>query len=274
MATAHPEQQPLNADSSPPGAVVVPTYNEAENIERLVQQILALGLDLRVIVVDDNSPDGTGAIADSLAAADSHVQVVHRSGKLGLGTAYIAGFKKALGEGAPFAMSMDADFSHDPSYIPAMVEMSKSRELVIGSRYVAGGGTRDCTAPRKALSRGANMFAKVLLGLKAHDCTAGFRCYRRHVLESIEMDTIFSSGYSFLIEMMYRCQKKGFSVGEVPIIFVNRQRGASKISRTEIYKAMYTVLRLRWNKLPWDIFVRMYHRRQAAQQSKLPGAAK
>ena len=133
-----------------------------------------------------------------------------------------------------------------------MVEMSRTRDLVIGSRYVPGGGTSGCTAPRKALSHGANLFAKVTLGLKAHDCTAGFRCYRRHVLEAIELDTIFSSGYSFLIEMLYRCQKKGYTVGEVPIIFVNRQRGASKISRTEILKAMYTVLRLRWPHLPWD----------------------
>jgi glycosyltransferase involved in cell wall biosynthesis len=244
------------------GAVVVPTYNEAENIERLVTQILGLGLDLRVIVVDDNSPDGTGQIADRLAAADSHVQVVHRQGKLGLGTAYIAGFKRGIADGMPIILSMDADFSHNPRYIPAMVEMSETYDLVIGSRYVKGGGTEDCTALRKLLSRGANLFAKLGLGLKAHDCTAGFRCYRRHVLEAIELDTIFSSGYSFLVEMIYRCQKKGFSVGETPIIFVNRQRGASKISRLEIIKAVYTVVRLRWNRLPWDAIVAFYHRRR------------
>jgi glycosyltransferase involved in cell wall biosynthesis len=256
------------------GAVIVPTYNESENIETLVTQILDLGLGLRVIVVDDNSPDGTGNIVERLAGANSRVACVHRSGKLGLGTAYIAGFKKALAEGAPFAMSMDADFSHDPKYIPAMVEMIRSRDLVIGSRYVKGGGTRDCTAPRKLLSRGANTFAKVMLGLKAHDCTAGFRCYRRAVLEAIEMDTIFSSGYSFLIEMLSRCEKKGFTVGEVPIVFVNRQRGASKISRTEIIKAMYTVVRLRWTRLPWDAIVGVYHRRRAAQEAKLRGVSK
>lgn len=245
------------------GAVVVPTYNEAENIERLVSQILALGLDLQVIVVDDNSPDGTGQIVDRLAAADAYVRAIHRPGKLGLGTAYIAGFKQAIASGIPLILSMDADFSHDPRYLPAMVEMASTCELVIGSRYMAGGGTRDCTAARKLLSRGANAFAKVTLGLKAGDCTAGFRCYRRYVLEAIELDTIFSSGYSFLIEMIARVQRKGFTIGEVPIVFQNRLRGASKISRLEIVKAVYTVLRLRWTRLPWDAIVAFYHRRQA-----------
>jgi len=260
----------MSAEKAPPfewrGAVVVPTYNEAENIERLISQILALDLDLQVIVVDDNSPDGTGQIVDRLAATDPRVRVVHRAGKLGLGTAYIAGFKQAISANMPLILSMDADFSHDPSYLPAMVEMAQTRELVIGSRYVPGGGTRDCTAPRKLLSRGANLFAKVMLGLKAQDCTTGFRCYRRYVLESIELDTIFSSGYSFLIEMITRVQKKGFSIGEVPIVFVNRQRGASKISRLEIIKAVYTVLRLRWTRLPWNAIVALYHRRNAAKK--------
>jgi dolichol-phosphate mannosyltransferase len=249
------------------GAVVIPTYNEAENIERLVKQILDLGLGLQVIVVDDNSPDGTGSIVDGLAATDQQVSVVHRAGKLGLGTAYIAGFKKALVDGAPIVFSMDADFSHDPKYLPAMVEKSRADDLVIGSRYVPGGGTSGCTTPRKALSQGANLFAKTLLGLKAKDCTAGFRCYRRQVLETIDLDSIFSSGYSFLIEMLNRCEKKGFTVGEVPIIFVNRQRGASKISRTEILKAMYTVMRLRWPALPWNRLVAVYHRAQPSPSS-------
>ncbi len=257
------------------GAVIVPTYNEAENIERLVTQILGLGLNLQVIVVDDNSPDGTGQIADRLAAADEHVSVVHRAGKLGLGTAYIAGFKTAIERGAPLVLSMDADFSHDPGYIPAMVDLVASYDLVIGSRYAKGGGARDCTFMRRMLSRGANLFAKINLGLKAHDCTAGFRCYRRHVLEAIELDTIFSSGYSFLVEMLYRCQKKGFTVGEVPIIFVNRQQGASKISRMEIFKAVYTVLRLRFTHLPWDALLAIYRRRRrSAQESRRRGTIK
>lgn len=267
-------QENATITSQQRGAVVVPTYNERENIEALVTQILALGLDVNIVVVDDNSPDGTGQIADDLAAAHPLVQVIHRKGKLGLGTAHIAGFKKALAQGAPFIMSMDADFSHNPRYIPAMVEMARSRDVVIGSRYVRGGGTQGCTLPRKFLSRGANLFAKTLLGLTAEDCTAAFRCYRRPVLEGIELDTIFSSGYSFVIEMLYRCQKKHFSVGEVPIVFVNRQHGASKISRTEIFKAMYTVLRLRWPSLPWSNLAAAYKRRQATHQGKMGGQSK
>jgi glycosyltransferase involved in cell wall biosynthesis len=233
-------------------AVVVPTYNEAENIELLAQQLLALPLNLRVIVVDDNSPDGTGAILDRLAAEDGRVQPVHRPGKLGLGTAHIAGFKRALEAGAQLVVSMDADFSHDPRYIPDMVEKMRECDLVIGSRYVRGGGTRHCTLPRKFLSWGANAFAKTVLGLRAKDCTAGFRCYRREVLERVGLDQIFSNGYSFLIEMLYRTERLGYRVGEVPIIFENRQRGTSKISRKEIAKALYTVLRLRFRRLPWE----------------------
>lgn len=233
-------------------AVVIPTYNEAENIEPLVARLLALPLPLRVIVVDDNSPDGTGDIVDRLAAADGRVIPIHRPAKLGLGTAHIAGFRRALADGAQVIVSMDADFSHDPRYIPAMVDRMGACDLVIGSRYVRGGGTRFCTLPRKLLSWGANAFAKAMLGLRARDCTAGFRCYRREVLERVGLDEIFSEGYSFLIEMLYRTQRLGYRVGEVPIIFENRRRGASKVSRREIYRALYTVLRLRFRRLPWE----------------------
>lgn len=226
--------------------VIVPTYNEKENLEPLVQQLLAQPLDLGVIVVDDNSPDGTGNIADRLATEHpSRIQVIHRAGKLGLGTAYIAGFRRALDEGADFIITMDADFSHPPEKIPEMVaKAQQGYDLVIGSRYVRGGRAVECTLPRKALSWGANAFARTLLGLKAHDTTAGFRCYRREVLASIALDQIFSSGYSFLMEMLYMVQRGGWRVGEVPIVFCNRQQGVSKISRNEIYKALYTVLRL------------------------------
>lgn len=225
--------------------VVVPTYNEAENICLLVTDILTLPLSIDVVVVDDNSPDGTGQIAQELAAHNAAVHVVHREGKLGLGTAYVAGFKYALARDYDRIMTMDADFSHHPQYIPAMIEKSQfEADVVIGSRYVRGGGTRGCALPRKVLSWGANAFAKVVLGLRAMDCTAGFRCYRREVLEAIELDAIFSNGYSFLIEMLYKCQRQGCLVGEVPIIFENRRRGASKISRREIFKALETVLRL------------------------------
>lgn len=230
------------ADLKP--VVIVPTYNEAENIRQLVAEILALPIPIDVIVVDDNSPDGTGQIAEGLAAENGRVRVIHRAGKLGLGTAYVAGFKDALSHGYDRIMTMDADFSHNPRYIPAIVDLSREYDLVIGSRYVRGGRTSGCRLSRKFLSWGANRFAKTVLGLRARDCTAGFRCYRQEVLQSIELDTIFSNGYSFLIEMLYRCQRRGWRVGEVPILFENRRRGASKISRQEITRAMYTVLRL------------------------------
>jgi dolichol-phosphate mannosyltransferase len=231
------------SDLSP--IVIVPTYNEAENIRLLAVDILSLPVAVDILVVDDHSPDGTGEIADALAARHPTVHVLHREGKLGLGTAYIAGFKYALAHGYDRIMTMDADFSHHPRHIPAVIEKSQAEaDLVIGSRYVRGGGTQGCTLPRKVLSWGANTFAKVMLGLQAMDCTAGFRCYRREVLESIDLDAIFSDGYSFLIEMLYRCQRLGWRVGEVPILFENRKRGASKISRREILKALYTVLHL------------------------------
>jgi dolichol-phosphate mannosyltransferase len=230
--------------------VIVPTYNEAENIRQLAMQILSLPIPIDVIVVDDNSPDGTGQIADQLAAQHPQIRVIHREGKLGLGTAYIAGFKYALANGYGRIMTMDADFSHPPRRIPAMVEKTRSEaDVVIGSRYVRGGDAHGCTLPRKILSWGANVFAKSLLGLRTLDCTAGFRCYRREVLETIDLDSIFSNGYSFLIEMLYRCQRRGYRVSEVPILFENRRLGTSKISNDEITKALHTVLRLARERL-------------------------
>lgn len=224
--------------------VIIPTYNEKENIVDLIDQILALSVNPGVIVVDDNSPDGTGQIVQQLAAKDSRVSVIHRAGKLGLGTAYIAGFKKGLADGADRLITMDADFSHDPAYILPLVQLADHFHITIGSRYVPRGGVLNWGWQRRFLSWGANTFARLVLGLKARDCTAGFRCYHQEVLRSIELDHIFSNGYSFLVEMLFRCQRKGFTVGEVPIIFANRTRGQSKISQREIYKAMYTVARL------------------------------
>ena len=185
--------------------VIVPTYNERENIAALVTQLLALPTGVNVLIVDDNSPDGTGAIADQLAAEhDRRVEVIHRSGKLGLGTAYIAGFERSLVQGADLICTMDADFSHNPRYVPAMIEkIGQGYDLVIGSRYVRGGGTSGCTFPRQLLSWGANTFARLMLGLRAHDATAGFRCYRRQVLAELELEQIKASGYSFLLEMLY-----------------------------------------------------------------------
>ena len=232
-------------------AAIVPTYNEKENIESLVTQLLALPLELRVIIVDDNSPDGTGDIADRLATEhDDRVTVIHRAGKLGLGTAYVAGFKRALSEGADLICTMDADFSHDPRYVPDLVhKIGQGYDLVIGSRYVDGGGTSECTLIRKLLSWGANAFARAALGLHAHDATAGFRCYRRQVLETAGIDQIKADGYSYLIEMLFRIQRQGWKVGESPILFQNRRQGVSKISQDEIVRAVWTVLRLAVTRL-------------------------
>ena len=200
------------------------------------------------------SPDGTGQIADELSALHPSIHAIHRAGKLGLGTAYIAGFKMGLANDYDRILTMDADFSHHPRFIPAMLERSQAgTDLVIGSRYVAGGGTAGCTLPRKMLSWGANAIAKTALGLQAMDCTAGFRCYRRQVLESINLDAIRSNGYSFLVEMLYRCQRWGWQVGEVPILFENRRHGSSKISKQAVFKAMRTVFRLAQERVFYPI---------------------
>lgn len=229
--------------------VIIPTYNERDNIAALVGKILALDNNVRVIIVDDNSPDGTGKIAEEIRENTLRVDVIHRSGKLGLGTAYIAGFKKALAEGADRVITMDADFSHDPAYIPDLVALANRFDVTIGSRYIPGGGTRNWGWKRRFISWGANTFARIMLGLKANDCTAGFRCYRRDVLSGIGLDQFISDGYSFLIEMLFKCQQRGHTVGETPIVFVNRARGRSKISQREIYRAMYTVMRLALRRL-------------------------
>ena len=231
-------------------AVIVPTYNERENVEPLTQQILALGRVDYVIIVDDNSPDGTGAVADALAAGDARVVVVHRPAKQGLGRAYVAGFARARELGCSIIMTMDADFSHHPRYIPAMLDLlAQGRDIVIGSRYIPGGGTRNWGLQRQFLSAGANAFARITLGLHAHDCTAGFRAYRRQVIDSIPLEQIRSNGYSFLVEMLYHCQRRGFRVGETPIIFEDRRFGQSKISQQEIIRAMRTVFRLALHRL-------------------------
>ncbi len=233
--------------------VIVPTYNEKENITRLVGQIRALVGDVHVLVVDDNSPDGTGALADGLAAADTGVHVLHRAGKLGLGTAYKAGFAFGLARHYQFLCTMDADFSHSPESLPALLTTASSGyDLVVGSRYVAGGAVEGWPRSRKILSYTANLLAHTVLGVAIRDCTAGFRCYQRRVLEKIDLDSIFSSGYSFLIEMAFHVQRAGFVCGEVPITFVNRTEGTSKISKNEIYRAFYTLLRLRTQALPWE----------------------
>jgi glycosyltransferase involved in cell wall biosynthesis len=241
--------------------VIVPTYNEKENIAHLVRRLRALPGNIHVLVVDDNSPDGTGAIVDALAAQDPGVHVLHRAGKLGLGTAYKAGFAFGLQGPYQYLCTMDADFSHSPESVPDLLTKATSGyDLVVGSRYVAGGQIVGSTPLRKLLSYGANWLAHIVLGVNTRDCTAGFRCYRRQVLETIDLDMIFSSGYSFLIEMAFHCQRAGFRIGEVPITFVNRRAGASKISKSEIYKAFYTLVRLRTQALPWDRLVAFVQR--------------
>lgn len=241
--------------------MIVPTYNERENLPELVRQLRALPGDVHVLVVDDGSPDGTGALADALAAQDAGVAVIHRSGKLGLGTAYQAGFVHGLARGYRFICTMDADFSHNPADLPRLLAMAANGyDLVVGSRYVPGGSVVGWPAGRKVISYVANRLAHLFLGLSTRDCTAGFRCYRREVLETIPAASIFSSGYSFLMEMAYLCEAAGFRIGEAPITFVNRTQGDSKISKLEIVKAVYTLLRLRTRALPWDRMVGVVRR--------------
>jgi len=226
-------------------AIIIPTYNERENIPPLVEAIAQLGLEIDVVIVDDNSPDGTGAIADALREKHGWVHVLHRAGKLGLGTAYKDGMRYALAQRAERIITMDADFSHHPCYIPDMLVMSEQFDIVIGSRYISGGGTAHWPLSRVLLSWTANMVARLVLGLHAHDCTAGFRCYRRPVLTTLGLERIRSNGYSFLVEMLFYCQQAGWRIGEIPILFEDRRQGTSKISRQEIYKAALTVFRLR-----------------------------
>jgi dolichol-phosphate mannosyltransferase len=225
--------------------VVVPTYNERENIGALIERILELPR-FGVLVVDDNSPDGTATIVAEVAGRDPRVGLLSRPGKLGLGTAYIAGFRRALAEGASYIYEMDADFSHDPRYLPALLEATEKRyDLTLGSRYVLGGGTTDWGVIRKFISRGGNIYARAILGLPVMDATGGFRCYRRRVLETLDLSAIHSNGYSFQIEMVYRTLQAGFMIGETPIIFPDRRIGHSKMSRRIVLEALLTVWRLR-----------------------------
>jgi dolichol-phosphate mannosyltransferase len=224
--------------------VVIPTYNERENIEELTTQILGISDQLNVLIVDDNSPDGTGRIAEMMCQKKGHVHVLHRQGKLGRGSACLAGFKYGLEHSYDIIFEMDADFSHDPKYIPIFLEKAKEYPIVIGSRYIDGGGSQSCTFMRKIISRGANLFIDAMLRLPARDCTSGFRCYQREVLESIDFANVFSEGYSLLIELLFLAVSKGFSVCEIPMVYVDRQRGKSKISKNEIFKAFRTVTRL------------------------------
>jgi dolichol-phosphate mannosyltransferase len=228
----------------PVATVCLPTYNERENLEAMLRALAPLGV--RVLVVDDNSPDGTGEIADRLAEELDFVSVLHRERKEGLGPAYLAGFRRALADGAEYILEMDCDFSHDPKDVPRLVAACETgADLALGSRYVEGGGTENWGVARRLVSFGGSFYARAMLGVGVRDLTGGFKCYRRAVLETIDLDAIHSKGYAFQIEGTYRTLRKGFRVVEVPIRFIDRTAGQSKMSRTIFLEAVVKVPRLR-----------------------------
>jgi len=226
--------------------VVIPTYNEAGNVPSLIPQVLAQDPRLEVLVVDDNSPDGTGRIADALAAQEPRVHVLHREGKLGLGTAYITGFKWALERGYDYVFEMDADFSHDPVHLKEFLKAVVEADLVLGSRYLNGKVTVvNWPMGRLLLSYCANIYARWITGLRIWDLTGGFKCFRRRVLEAIDLSRVRSNGYAFQIEMSVRAWRKGFTLKEIPIVFVDRTEGQSKMNRAIVREAVWMVPRLR-----------------------------
>lgn len=227
--------------------VIVPTYNERENIVRLIQSVLAQDGRLDILVVDDGSPDGTGAIVDEVAATEPRVFVLHRGRKLGLGTAYLAGFRWALERAYEYVFEMDADFSHDPGHLPQFLAAIESADLVLGSRYRHGKVTVvNWPIARLLLSYGANVYARFVTGLPLYDATGGFKCFRRAVLEAIDLDDVRSNGYGFQIEMSFRAWRKGFRIVEIPIVFHDRTEGESKMSGHIVREAVLMVWRLRW----------------------------
>jgi dolichol-phosphate mannosyltransferase len=227
--------------------IIIPTYNERQNIEPLFEAIFTVNNDVNILVVDDNSPDKTYELVDELQQGryKDKVFLLRRAGKLGLGTAYVAGFKWALANGYDYIMEMDADFSHNPIYINDFLREIKNADLVIGSRYVPGGGVVNWGIGRKFISRGGSLYSRTILGLPLNDITGGYKCFRREVLESINLDSIKSNGYSFQVEMNYRTYLKGFRIKEVPIIFEDRRVGQSKMSRKIFLEAIMMVWRLR-----------------------------
>jgi dolichol-phosphate mannosyltransferase len=234
--------------------VIVPTYNERFNIARLIPAVLAQDPSLEVLVVDDASPDGTGEVVDTIAANNPRVHAIHRSGKLGLGTAYIAGFRWALERKYDLVFEMDADFSHNPERLPEFLAMVKEADVVLGSRYQNGHvNVVNWPMSRLFLSYAANIYARGVTGLPIFDATGGFKCFRRNVLESIDLSSVKSNGYAFQIEMSYRAWKRGFALVEIPIIFVDRTEGESKMSKKIVREAIWMVWRLRW----WSIIGRI-----------------
>jgi dolichol-phosphate mannosyltransferase len=229
-----------------PALVIIPTYNERENLGPITAAVLAAEARVDILVVDDNSPDGTGQLADSLALAEPRLRVLHRQKKEGLGRAYLHAFRWALEQGYQYVLEMDADFSHDPRYLPALLDAAEGgADLVLGSRYVEGGGTVNWGLVRRLISRGGSLYARSILGVRTRDLTGGFKCFSRRVLEGIDLEQVLSTGYGFQIELTYRALKKGFQVREVPIVFEDRRVGQSKMSRTIFLEAMTVVWKLR-----------------------------
>ncbi|MCY1031548.1 polyprenol monophosphomannose synthase [Corallococcus sp. BB11-1] len=227
--------------------VCIPTYNERDNIGPITQAVLTADARVDILVVDDNSPDGTGQIADELAAKDPRVRVLHRAKKEGLGRAYLAAFRWALAEGYTYILEMDADFSHDPAYLPTFLDTAEGgADLVLGSRYVPGGGTVNWGVGRKIISRGGSLYARSILGVDVRDLTGGFKCFHRRVLETLNLDDVRSTGYAFQIELTYRTLRKGFTVREVPIVFEDRRVGHSKMNKKIFVEALGMVWKLRF----------------------------
>ncbi len=236
-------------DSNPKILVVIPTYNEAENIPKLVPAVLRQAPDLDILVVDDGSPDGTGQIVKDIMTGNSRVSLIERQGKQGLGTAYVAGFKFAIERGYDLVFEMDADFSHNPNDIPQFLEKIKNADLVIGSRYVNGVRVLNWPMNRLLLSYSANVYTQIITGLPIHDATGGFKCYRIETLKAIDLDKIKSNGYAFQIEISFKVWKKGFRLVEIPIVFLDRRVGISKMSRSIVYEAVFMLWKLRFRSI-------------------------
>jgi len=229
--------------------VVVPTYNERRNIEELIPRVLGQSPEIDMLVVDDGSPDGTGEYVDGVAAENPRVSALHRPGKMGLGSAYVHAFKHALTTDAELVIQMDADFSHDPDVIPRLMDEARTHDVVLGSRYITGANVVNWPVQRLLLSYFANVYTRIIAGLPLRDSTGGFKCFRRRVLAEIDLDAIRSDGYSFQIEVNFRSWRKGFSIVEIPIVFVDRHSGTSKMSRRIVWEAMWLVWRLRLERI-------------------------
>ena len=241
-AAVQPDTRPITT-----GLVIVPTYNERENVARIIESVMTQDPRLSILIVDDGSPDGTGAIVDEIAAGNGRVHALHRPKKMGLGTAYLAGFKWALGREFDCVFEMDADFSHDPGHLPEFLRAIEHTDLVLGSRYRNGKVTVvNWPIARLMLSYAANVYARSVTGLQLYDATGGFKCFRRRVLETIDLDDVRSNGYAFQIEVSFRAWKKGFRIEEIPIVFTDRTEGESKMSKRIVREAIWMVWRLRW----------------------------